>query len=93
MKTVDDLCALISARIALSGRASGVAECCLVIEETPLLESGMLDSIAVVQIVAEVQRQFHVDFPEYGIVAGNFRTPLHLWRFVSTLPVHAEREA
>jgi acyl carrier protein len=77
VNTVEDLCVLISSRV--SG-AAGTIEA-----DTRLLETGLLDSLAVLTIVADVEREAGVDIPESQVVGAHFRTPRHLWDLVRSL--------
>jgi acyl carrier protein len=77
VNTVEDLCALISRRVTVS---AGTIEA-----DTRLLETGLLDSMAVLNIVAAVEQEAGVDIPESQVVGAHFRTPGHLWELVRSL--------
>lgn len=72
MNTVDDLCRLIEE--SLTGPGTEPVEA-----ETPLLVSGLIDSLTIMRIVSKVERRAGIAFPETAVVAANFRTPATLW--------------
>lgn len=57
--------------------------------DTPLLASGMLDSMALTHVVAFIERSFGVSVPDDALVAANFRTPALVAKLVSGLRVAA----
>jgi acyl carrier protein len=75
MNSVDDLCALIQQNL---GDVEGTPEVD-VRPDTPLLVSGLVDSLTIMKIITEVEQRSGVSFPETSIVASNFRTPSLLW--------------
>ena len=77
MNSIEDLCALIERHISRPGRA--------VEADTPLLASGLLDSMTVVSLVVSLERECAIEIPEKAIMAANFRTPSQLWQLVSRL--------
>jgi acyl carrier protein len=80
MDNVDELCTLIQQNI---GESHGpVAEA--VQPDTPLLISGLLDSLTIMKIVAQIERESGVSLPETSVVAANFRTPTSLWSAIET---------
>lgn len=81
MNNVDELCALIRDVLAETSAPAGVE-----IEPlTPLLVSGLLDSLTIMVIVTRIERDAGVEFPEGEVVAANFRTPTALWNLVVSL--------
>lgn len=77
MNTVEDLCVLIGENLHEHHRSADVAA------DTPLLMSGLLDSLTIMRIVSEVEQRTGVVFPETAVVAANFRTPTSLWAAIS----------
>ncbi len=75
MNSVEDLCALISSKITW-GRGEDPQS---LTPDTPLLELGLLDSLAIMDIVAALEKDAGIALPETEIVAANFRTPKALW--------------
>ncbi|MEV7870648.1 acyl carrier protein [Streptomyces sp. NPDC088124] len=75
MEDVDELCALLQGIISESHGALDEK----VEHDTPLLVSGLLDSLTIMRIVARVEATTGVSFPETALVAANFRTPTALW--------------
>ncbi|MFT4043881.1 MAG: acyl carrier protein [Gordonia sp. (in: high G+C Gram-positive bacteria)] len=71
--TVEEVCAIVSAAIA---RRSGRAE--TVEPDTEVLLTGLLDSLTLVNIVAELEERVGQRLPENLVVARNFRTPTTL---------------
>lgn len=86
MNSVEDLCALIHSRITW---ARGEEPRTLA-PDTPLLEMGLLDSLAIMEIVAALEKQAGITLPETEIVAANFRTPAALWSVVDAAPRGAD---
>jgi acyl carrier protein len=82
INSVEDLCALIQSRITW---ARGEEPQTLA-PDTPLLERGLLDSLAIMEIVAALGKQAGIELPETEIVAANFRTPQALWAVVRNTP-------
>jgi acyl carrier protein len=74
MNSVVDVCALIEQHVTHDGVR--------IESDTRLMESGLLDSMTVLNIVVSLERECGVRIPEMEIVAANFRTPEHLWRLV-----------
>ena len=66
---VTEICALISPCLKASGPETDVQP------DTELLLTGVLDSLTVVKIVAELERTIGVDLPPTFVAAKNFRTP------------------
>ncbi|MEV7627234.1 phosphopantetheine-binding protein [Actinoplanes sp. NPDC089786] len=76
MISVNDMCVLIAGRLPAQ---PGV----LIEPDTPLLEAGLLDSLAVMAVVAAIAEETGVEIPESQIVATHFRSPRHLWELVA----------
>ncbi|MGW7572739.1 acyl carrier protein [Streptomyces sp. NPDC054765] len=75
MNSVEELCALIGSRITWGrGEDAGSLNA-----DTPLLEMGLLDSLAIMEIVAALDKEAGIALPDTEIVASNFRTPKALW--------------
>ena len=86
MNSVEDLCSLITRAVTpTSSRRAGRALSVPIEPDTRLLDLGILDSLAVLSVVSEIEQTLDLEFPETEIVATNFRTPENLWKFVSTL--------
>lgn len=73
MNTVEDLCVLIEENLNEHHRPAEIAA------ETPLLVSGLLDSLTIMRIVTQVEQRTGVTLPDTAMVAANFRTPASLW--------------
>jgi acyl carrier protein len=59
--------------------ASGVSE------ETPLLEQGLLDSLALMKLVAFLERQYRLAVPDEEIVPDNFRSLATIRKLIDSL--------
>ncbi|GAC70663.1 acyl carrier protein [Gordonia soli] len=71
--SVDDVAAVVSDAIA---RKHGRTE--TIDADTEILLTGMLDSLTLVNIVAELEQRLGRKLPEDLVVARNFRTPATL---------------
>lgn len=76
--TVEEVCAIVATCIGAQD-TGGPAD---VDADTELLLTGMLDSLTIVKIVAELERRLDVSIPESIVVARNFRSPTTLHRAV-----------
>ncbi|MCF8586914.1 acyl carrier protein [Gordonia sp. HY285] len=81
---IDDVCEVVSEAIV---RRHGKAE--PIDADTQMLITGMLDSLTLVNIVAELEKRLGRKLPEDMVVARNFRTPTTLHTAVTA--VLAER--
>ncbi|MEV6791608.1 acyl carrier protein [Streptomyces sp. NPDC051320] len=81
MNSVEDLCTLISSRITWSRNEDPRS----LHADTPLLEMGLIDSLAIMEIVAALDKEAGVSLPDTEIVAANFRTPGTLWTAIGNL--------
>jgi len=81
MKTVDDLCLLIEQNLNDADRLASEK----IAADTPLLVSGLLDSLTIMRIVAQVEQRTGISFPQNSVVAANFRTPLSLWNAIADI--------
>lgn len=81
MDSVDELCALIEKNIGESQGAAGEE----IQPDTPLLVSGLLNSLTIMKIVTQVEQQTGISFPETSVVAANFKTPAALWTVIETI--------
>ncbi|MCX4849513.1 acyl carrier protein [Streptomyces sp. NBC_00893] len=88
MKNVDELCSLIQEII---DEAGGHAEE-KVDPGTPLLISGLVDSLTIMRIVALVEQRTGIAFPDASVVAKNFRTPTALWEAIEVVRGGATHE-
>ncbi|MFH0245587.1 acyl carrier protein [Streptomyces sp. HK10] len=75
MENVDELCKLIQETVGETQGAAGEE----IRPDTPLLVSGLLDSLTIMKIVTQVEERTGAPFPETSVVAANFRTPAALW--------------
>ncbi|MFI1761672.1 acyl carrier protein [Streptomyces sp. NPDC020800] len=81
MNSVEELCTLIGSRITWGrGEDAGSLDA-----DTPLLEMGLLDSLAIMEIVAALHKEAGISLPDTEIVAANFRTPRALWDAIENL--------
>ncbi|MFH9264637.1 MULTISPECIES: acyl carrier protein [unclassified Streptomyces] len=78
MEDVNELCGLVQEIVSESHGALDEK----VEPDTPLLVSGLLDSLTIMRIVARVEASTGISFPETSLVAANFRTPDSLWAAV-----------
>ncbi|AHH95549.1 hypothetical protein GCM10010174_60660 [Kutzneria viridogrisea] len=85
MTSVEDLCTLISGQITW-GRGQSPQQ---LTPDTMLLEMGLLDSLAIMQIVTALNSQAGIVLPDTEIVAANFRSPAALWKLIESLPAGA----
>ncbi|MEU8965269.1 acyl carrier protein, partial [Streptomyces sp. NPDC048491] len=53
--------------------------------DTPLLEMGLVDSLAIMEIVSALDAEAGITLPDTEIVAANFRTPKALWAAIERL--------
>ncbi|TDT39825.1 acyl carrier protein [Streptomyces sp. BK208] len=81
MNSVEELCDLIGSRITWGpGEDAGSLTA-----DTPLLEMGLVDSLAIMEIVAALDKEAGVTLPDTEIVAANFRSPRALWAAIGNL--------
>jgi len=81
MNSVEELCTLIGSRITWGpGEDAGSLDA-----DTPLLERGLVDSLAIMEIVAALDKEAGVSLPDTEIVAANFRSPKALWAAIGKL--------
>ncbi|MEV6673586.1 acyl carrier protein [Streptomyces sp. NPDC051162] len=81
MNSVEELCTLIGSRITWGrGEDAGSLNA-----DTPLLEMGLLDSLAIMEIVAALDKEAGITLPDTEIVAANFRSPKALWVAIENL--------
>lgn len=59
--------------------ASGVTD------ETPLLEQGLLDSLALMRLIAFLERRYGLELPEEEITPENFGTLASIRALIATL--------
>lgn len=84
--SVEDVCAVVSEAIARRhGRTETIAT------DTEILLSGMLDSLTLVNIVAELEQRLGRKLPEDLVVARNFRTPATLHASLSAVLAEESR--
>ncbi|MFE1174127.1 acyl carrier protein [Streptomyces sp. NPDC058773] len=81
MNSVEELCTLIGSRITW-GRGEDASS---LTPDTPLLERGLVDSLAIMEIVAALDKEAGVTLPDTEIVAANFRSPKALWVAIENL--------
>lgn len=80
LKTLDDLCALVRNCVSWEDDYPSVT----ITAETELLVMGLLDSLTIRRIVAELAA-VGVKLPESRIVAATFRSPAALWHVINGL--------
>lgn len=83
MNSVEELCALIGSRITWGPGEDASS----LTADTPLLEMGLVDSLAIMEIVAALDKEAGVTLPDTEIVAANFRSPKALWTAIESLAV------
>jgi acyl carrier protein len=83
MNSVEELCALIGSRITWGPGEDASS----LTADTPLLEMGLVDSLAIMEIVAALDKEAGVTLPDTEIVAANFRSPKALWAALESLAV------
>lgn len=81
MTTVDDLCALIRDCVPWAEGETPMA----ITPDTELLALGLLDSLTIRRIVAELADATGHPLPEQRIVAATFRSPAALWQVLTEL--------
>ncbi|MER7916671.1 MULTISPECIES: acyl carrier protein [unclassified Streptomyces] len=81
MNSVDELCTLIGNRITW-GRGQDARS---LDADTPLLEMGLVDSLAIMEIVTALHKEAGIVLPDTEIVAANFRSPKALWAAIENL--------
>ncbi|MFD4344753.1 acyl carrier protein [Streptomyces coelicoflavus] len=81
MNSVEELCALIGSRITWGPGEDASS----LTPDTPLLEMGLVDSLAIMEIVAALDKEAGVTLPDTEIVAANFRSPKALWTAIESL--------
>ncbi len=52
--------------------------------EVPLLESGIIDSMGILDLVSYLERQFHITVGDEELVPENFRTTRAVAEFIAT---------
>ncbi|MFF9481505.1 acyl carrier protein [Streptomyces sp. NPDC014733] len=81
MNSVEELCTLVGSRITWGrGEDAGSLNA-----DTPLLEMGLVDSLAIMEIVAALDKEAGIRLPDTEIVAANFRSPKALWAAIENL--------
>lgn len=80
MNSVEELCTLIGSRITWAPGEDAALDA-----DTPLLERGLVDSLAIMEIVAALDKEAGVSLPDTEIVAANFRSPKALWAAIEKL--------
>lgn len=60
-------------------------------ESVPLLELGILDSLAMVSVIKFIEKEFHVQVPQECVMPRNFDNLRHLSEMVLSL-VNDQRE-
>ncbi|MEU3028888.1 acyl carrier protein [Streptomyces incarnatus] len=81
MNSVEELCTLIGSRITW-GRGQDARS---LDADTPLLEMGLVDSLAIMEIVTALHKEAGIVLPDTEIVAANFRSPKALWAAIENL--------
>jgi len=52
---------------------------------TTLIDDGILDSLAIISLVAEIEEEFDVQIPTVEIVPANFNSAKAIWNLVVRL--------
>ena len=52
---------------------------------TTLIDSNILDSLAIISLVAEIEDEFDVQIPTVEIVPANFNSAKALWELIQRL--------
>ena len=52
---------------------------------TTLIDSNILDSLAIISLVAEIEEEFDVQIPTVEIVPANFNSAKALWELIQRL--------
>lgn len=52
---------------------------------TTLIDDGILDSLAIISLVAEIEEEFDVQIPTVEIVPSNFNSAKAIWNLVLRL--------
>ncbi|MGG2463961.1 acyl carrier protein [Streptomyces sp. RGM 3693] len=87
MNSVEDLCGVIGSKITW-GRGEDPQQ---LAADTPLLEMGLLDSLAIMEIISVLANEHGVELPDTEVVAANFRTPKALWAVIEGLSAGAAK--
>ena len=78
----------------ITGWLSNLPNCAagqMITRETLLIEQGLLDSIAILDLVSFLETEFSVDLPIEEFVPENFCTALAIARLVARLRVTTSR--
>ncbi|AHH18370.1 hypothetical protein NONO_c35830 [Nocardia nova SH22a] len=68
---IEEICAILHTAVAKRHSDSPIR----VDPDTELLLTGLIDSLTLVNVVAEIERRTTTKLPESFVVARNFRTP------------------
>jgi acyl carrier protein len=52
---------------------------------TTLIDQGILDSLAIISLVAEIEDEFDVQIPTVEIVPANFNSAKAIWNLINRL--------
>ena len=52
---------------------------------TTLIDDGILDSLAIISLVAEIEEEFDVQIPTVEIVPSNFNSAKAIWNLIVRL--------
>ncbi len=52
---------------------------------TTLIDQGILDSLAIISLVAEIEDEFDVQIPTVEIVPANFNSAKAIWNLITKL--------
>lgn len=52
---------------------------------TTLIDDGILDSLAIISLVAEIEEEFDVQIPTVEIVPANFNSAKAIWNLITKL--------
>lgn len=52
---------------------------------TTLIDDGILDSLAIISLVAEIEEEFDVQIPTVEIVPANFNSAKAIWNLITRL--------
>lgn len=52
---------------------------------TTLIDDGLLDSLAIISLIAEIEEEFDVQVPTVEIIPSNFNSVAAMWELITRL--------